>query len=150
MKIGGCIKTIVPLYLKMIEKLVYTSYASELLYLDFWLLGRSNLVLFPQIKKDKWTLEIDKHFRVSSNTLWGTHTHTHKLWSVINARCKFQLKYIFNWSSLKLGVKKFMSKEMIGDLCSFQPIKKLLCTSSPHQSIYILFFIKYAITTPLF
>ena len=32
-KIGGCIKAVVPLYLKMIEKLVYTAYASELHYL---------------------------------------------------------------------------------------------------------------------
>lgn len=73
--IGGCIKTVVPLYLKTIEKLIYTAYASELLYLDCWLLGGSNLVLFPQIKKDKWTLEIDEDLRESSKTLWS-HTYT--------------------------------------------------------------------------
>lgn len=84
MKIGGCIKTIVPLYLKVIEKLIYTAHASEFLYLDCWLLGRSNLVLFSQIKKDKWTLEIDKHLEYLPVHCGLTQT-------IVSNQCKVQI-----------------------------------------------------------
>lgn len=54
-------------------------------FLNCWFLGRTNLVFLPQIKKDKWTLDVDKHLGIFQNIV-VTHTQ-----NMVTNLCKTQI-----------------------------------------------------------